>query len=318
MDQPRDTFSILSLLRSVIYALPHDSALIAEVNHLATTYNEFIRLVLKSEVKQNAELKKARANFLTTQASVVRALFSVKNLSLHVFCYIFKATFLAAVQIGFIAFTAGVNAYPSSTIQRVIDIFSFCAVSFDALGALSALTTAQTLLKVYSQADQFMQDKSYVEERMYESLFHLQTPRAPEGGRGIEQTMRVGEASRTTETDIETIRTLAGAVHAAVARLGVLDHDLKNHAIENNAALLIIIFGVICFFVSLIAFIINSQPKVVWVPTVVVVAGTTTIVLINENKGQTGRWTALISRCRTLFGFWAVGDAVAGHLREPV
>ena len=391
-----------------------------------------------------------------------------------------KAAFLVGAQIGFIAFTAGVHTNPSSTVQRIIDIFSFCAVSLDALGALSALTTAQTLLRCHSTMDQFLQDKFYLEERMYKSLRRLQKYAAggiegaetqgldaggtetemkkggivvngdvtnltiggvgalggiwgsrvhAEGGNiwiqhaegqetdsihvqrskgksthvqqggvretdarergkdtpvqgpgtgetsvrekekgtpvqgeeteergmgktvqegGIWETQRQergtesikpqeGEAGRrlvpvtefseprgtmeppaqggNEETqveewgidnqDISDIRNLITQVNCASIELGVLDHDAKKHCAYNNTALLIIILGVVCFFVALIGFIINSQPTVVWLPTLVVVSVALFIVLRNENRHYTGRWAAISSGWR---------EFVASHL----
>ena len=73
-EQPKDTssFEILSLLRSLLSTLPSDDHRTESVTRLADKYNFLIKHFLKSEVKQHAELKKARANYLTAHAGVVR------------------------------------------------------------------------------------------------------------------------------------------------------------------------------------------------------------------------------------------------------
>ena len=184
------TFEILSLLRSVLITLRSsdpDHPGKESVTRLADKYNIFIKHIQNSEVTvQNAKLKKARAKYLTSQASVVR-IFSIqwyRSFTPYTGSIV-KAAFLVGAQIGFIAFTAGSHPNPSSTIQRIIDIFSFCAVLLEALGALSALIAAQTLLKCHSTMDQFLQDRSYLEERMYEPLRRLQKYAEMRFGRGI-------------------------------------------------------------------------------------------------------------------------------------
>ena len=74
-EQMKDTssFGILSLLRLVpLNKLPSDDRRTESVTRLADKYNFLIKHFLESEVKQHAELKKARANYLTAHASVVR------------------------------------------------------------------------------------------------------------------------------------------------------------------------------------------------------------------------------------------------------
>lgn len=196
------------------------------------------------------------------------------------------------MQIGFIAFTAGVHDNPTSAVQQVINIFSFCAVSFDTLGALSALTTAQSLLQVYFKSDQCMQYKSHVEGCMQKLLSDLEQALGPDGVPG----------PMGLEKDIEQkLKNLRNDVEKSFVQFGRLNHILENHAVGSNEALLIIILGVICFFVSLITFIIDNQPKAVWVPTIVAVAIATFIVLRNENRSQTGRWNSLVLGFRKWF-----------------
>jgi hypothetical protein len=263
------------------------------VAKFAGPYRELLNIILQSKVKEHAQIKKARADYLTAQASV--------------------AAFLAAVQIGFIAFTAGVHDNPTSTVQRVIDIFSFCAVSFDALGALSALTTAQSLLQVYFKSDQCMQYKSHIEGRMHKVLSDLEQAL----GVGVE-----GEPSPTIglHKEIEEkLNNVKKDVEKNFVQVGRLNHILENHAVGSNEALLIIILGVICFFVSLITFIINNQPKAVWVPTIVAVAITTSIVLRNENRSQMGRWNSMVSGFRKWFGWmniWRSGGGKHAETRD--
>ena len=194
---------------------------------------------------------------------------------------------------GFISLTtSGMNLNPSSTVQRVIHIFSFCAISFDILGVLSALTTAQNLLQIYSAIDQFLQVKADVEGRMYQPLHDLQA-----SGRAGGETAGEG---RDSKRDIEN---LIIEVDNITLELGVLDQEMKRHANDNASALLIIFLGVICFFVSLITFIIHTQPKAVWIPTVVVVAVVIGIVLTNGNFKfhHTRRWDAIKLRVKGFF-----------------
>ena len=175
--------------------------------------------------------------------------------------------------------TSGMNLNPSSTIQEVIHIFSFCAISFDVLGVLSALTTAQNLLQIYSVMDQFIQLKADVERRMYQQLHDLQAS----GNAGGET---AGEGK-------QGIKNLIIETNNLIRDLGVLDHEMETHANDNASALLTIFLGVICFFVSLITFIINSQPKTVWISTVVAVAVVIVIVLRNGNFHHSRRWDVI-------------------------
>jgi hypothetical protein len=291
-EQPKDSsFEILSLFRSVFRKLPSDDHRAESVTRLAEKYSFLIKHFLKSDVKQHAELKKARANYLTAHASVVRLFSALPRISFQ--CFVAKAAFLAGVQMGFISLTtSGSNLNPSSTIQRVIHIFSFCAISCDILGVLSALTTAQNLLQIYSAMDQFLQIKADVEGRMYQPLHDLQAS----GHAGAET---AGEG-RGSKKDIEN---LIIEVHNITQDLGVLDHEMERHANDNASALLIIFLGVICFFVSLITFIINSQPKVVWISTVVMVAAVIGIVLSNGNFKfrHSRRWDAIKLWARGFF-----------------
>jgi hypothetical protein len=186
---------------------------------------------------------------------------------------------------GFISLTtSGTNLSPSSTVQKVIHIFSFCAISFDILGVLSALTTAQNLLQIYSAMDQFLQVKTDVEGRMYQPLLDLQAS-GHAGGEAAGAGAGLDSKRAIENLIIETLN--------ITHDLGTLDHEMERHANDNASALLIIFLGVICFFVALVTFIISSQPETVWIPTVVVVAVVIGIVLRNGNFHRTRRWDAI-------------------------
>ncbi|KAK7455893.1 hypothetical protein VKT23_010931 [Stygiomarasmius scandens] len=80
----------------------------------------------------------------------------------------------------------------------------------------------------------------------------------------------------------EAIESLAQRINAACDNLLRQNHIVEYHSAGDLGALLVIIFGVMCFFVSLLTFIIDTQPLMVWIPTIVAVAFVTSILMRNE------------------------------------
>ena len=190
---------------------------------------------------------------------------------------------------GFISFTAGQRVTRQDNpdgARRAIDFFSYCAISFDALGALFALVTARSLLKVANDANDIIQEKYHVDEAMGIVIENLQEFFI--GVRPVEAKLK--------DLAKETVPALITKSENVFKRLRRLSHIADHHLGSNYEVLSIITCGMVFFFVSLIGFMINSQPLVVWLPTVIVVALTTSLLVWKEGNHHPGKFSAIIRR----------------------
>ncbi|KAJ7176323.1 ankyrin repeat-containing domain protein [Mycena crocata] len=216
-------------------------------------YVPVVKTIMDSRMEDSTKKLKANAAYLTGLAGI--------------------ATLLSSVQIGFFPLISnpdcGTDPQPRGCeshvvfIRAVVNFFSYLALSFDALGALFALLTARSLLRVSSQAQDLMDDKYNLDGYI---LGQLENP------------------------DAELLATLQDKTDDLYGKLKRLEHIIKTHTGGPHGVLGFIMLGMICFFVALVAQVVQSQPLKFWIPFVLSVAAMIITLGGNEKRHHTNIW----------------------------
>ncbi|KAF5328506.1 hypothetical protein D9758_017321 [Tetrapyrgos nigripes] len=226
-----------AILRTLLYLIqksPNDKKL----NELAGRYRSYFNKILESKLESRLVDYRSRANYLSSQATV--------------------AAFLAGVQIGFMQFSFTEDF---TITRRVVDIFSACAIYFDVLGALFALTIAHSHLKISASTNEMLEEKDNIDGLLRHTL--------------------------------DSMKNIIGRIGKAVSNLDRQNRIVKEHSVGDLGALLVIISGVICFFVSPILYVIDTQPVLVWLPTLLAVILVAGYLMRNERKNHPGEMKSL-------------------------
>ncbi|KAK7471257.1 hypothetical protein VKT23_002665 [Stygiomarasmius scandens] len=211
-------------------------------------YTTFFTAIIEGRLDARSAAFKARAEYLTSLATV--------------------ATFLAGVQIGFIQVTSQLDS--DNLTQRVINIFSSSAICFDILGAIFALTVAHSRHEISHGANHILLEKVKINRTLGDVMVQIQKDYGPE-----EWDKRlIG-----LESMIEKLAEQVKETHRDLMRQ---DHILEKHSTGYTDVFLVIILGVLCFFVSLLGYLVHTQPQTVWIPTMIVVAVSTGQLMKNE------------------------------------
>ncbi|KAK7471254.1 hypothetical protein VKT23_002662 [Stygiomarasmius scandens] len=208
-------------------------------NDFLMKYTTFFTAIIEGRLDARSAAFKARAEYLTSLATV--------------------ATFLAGVQIGFIQVTSQLDS--ENLTQKVIDIFSSSAICFDILGAIFALTVAHSRHKISHEANHILLEKVKINRTLGDVIVQIQKDYGPE-----EWDKRlIG-----LESMIEKLAEQVKDTHRDLMRQ---DHIMEKHSTGYTDVFLVIILGVLCFFVSLLGYLVHTRPQTVWIPTMIVSTG---------------------------------------------
>jgi len=188
------------------------------------------------------------------------------------------ATFLAAVQAQIISLTYEQNG---SSLQQAVNAMSFLGLSFDIIGTAMGLISALTMQPDQQRLNQavFEATAAHAEWRTFtrelEQIAYLDKGT----GRSIpqnmmEETMRKQRDRSERRHLLEICRTKWIAEDEG--RCAEIE-DIRRVVVVGNvkgiAPLFLMALGIVSFFVSLLGFVIDTQPRVVWITTVVAVCG---------------------------------------------
>lgn len=183
---------------------------------------------------------------------------------------ILKATFLAAVQAQLIAFTYQNN---STRIQRATNAISFLGLSFDVIGTAIGLLSALTMQPDQQRLNQalFASSEAYAEwVAIARELAELELQEKLGSGRSVPLHLmqeRMAQQRQYLERTVVLNERKKNWIKQDEARTEELE-DLSRALVVGNikglAPLALMALGIICFFVGLLCFVIDTQPPVVW------------------------------------------------------
>lgn len=175
------------------------------------------------------------------------------------------------MQISFIAYAASIfpTSKANSNVQETANVFSFCALLFDVLGALFALITSGTLLLRASEAKKFTTTNQKLHDHILQALTAFTDPQ---------------EAQST----FNPLHQNSQSYHRKAQTLA---HLIDDHSQTYFDVLLVIITGVAFFFASFFLFLVSTQSFQVWLSTIVV-TGVTIVMLLYMQT----RWHPSIGR----------------------
>jgi len=212
-------------------------------------YPNLLRKLLEEGLGRRSDNLKALAAYLGNLATV--------------------AAFLAGVQIGFIQFTAGNTSFPSgfqpkpsSAGAAVTNVFSFIAISLDALGAVFAFVFADILLKRATEAGEILQKKTAMTNQLYKITQNSET--------------KLETEAHSLAGTITSYSTDAGQLLRQVDKFCTNDKTLRT---ASYIPITVVAIGMLFFFGSLFMFLCTTQIAWVWAP-VVVTAGAIAAVLV--------------------------------------
>jgi len=167
------------------------------------------------------------------------------------------ATFLGGVQVSLVAFSATIAA--SSVVHHIVYFFSYCGLSFNAFGAIFALFTSGSLLSTTSKAKALTSEE--LDEEVKHQLVAFENLCDKDKGKATAQ-LQLNEEMRKC---FEEFSSSCQRKHDKVKRLAfVIDHHLR----DVFEVIWVIIAGVIFFFISLITFIVGTQPSGILVSSI--------------------------------------------------
>ncbi|KAF8800308.1 hypothetical protein BYT27DRAFT_7200210 [Phlegmacium glaucopus] len=270
-------------LQTVIQTLVNDdddSKTEKQVNLLSdslSSYMEFLNYLIESRLPERAGSLQARAISLVVLAGVAIVLGVLQLLTL---------TFMAV---------AATERNESDIVGRVINIFAFCGVSFDALGTMFTLWTFRSLFLTISKIEKIVLENQNLNAKIHFTLDTFSEVAASSSEQPSHSPRHI--STKKNLVDLFTDFQQSSAKHHRKAR--GLVHLIDDHlpVEKDSIALAIVAAGLLFFFVSLFCFIISSQPPSVWVSTTVVVVVTFIILRIILGHQQPGFWR-LINRER--------------------
>ena len=247
-----------------------DKALLEDLRRAS---GDFLEYVHDARWRERIESFNAKANYLSSLATVV---------CYHSLCQRYpslfldtQSTFLGAVQITFIAYSATVAL--NGTIGQVVNFFSYCAMSFDAFGAISSLFTSGSLLSTTSQA-KALASQALDDETRYQLVAFIKLCNHRDASKKLQlnKNMRMCFKKFSGDCDLK---------YEEAKRLAfVIDHHLR----KVFEAIWVIIAGVVFFFISFITFIIGTQPEDIFVSSIAVVGVTAIVLLYRQARRHPG------------------------------
>ena len=165
-----------------------------------------------------------------------------------------QATFLAAIQAQFLSFTIDntANHAEAPTSQKVINAFSYAGVLLDVLGACSALTSALAL--------------------------------RPDGVKISQVIDRYSRCRRLNPSGLspQEVRYWRMEVDESGRELRTICKGLVKSSLKGQLCTFCMEMGVLFFVVSLMTLVSSTQPKFVWVFTLVILSIWTAVGLISD------------------------------------
>jgi len=185
------------------------------------------------------------------------------------------ATFLAAVQAQLISFTYQNNDTP---LGKAANIFSFIGLSFDILGTATGLISAMTLqpdnARIQEAALQAEQSLSAWKELAGE-LQSINVEDRAFQGRSMTKEMfseiqQKQQARRRRKTILDSqMKAWEAEEEKRSKQLDELRVNVVVGNVKGFAPLMMMTLGILCFFVGMLCFVISSQPRSVWISTLV-------------------------------------------------
>jgi hypothetical protein len=221
-----------------------------------------------------------------------------------------QATFLAAVQAQLISFTYESNETP---LQQGVNAVSFIGLAFDVIGTATGLISALTLSPSSARIhDAVMraEESLAIWRELTEELTNINLEERTFSGRSIPreffQEHMAKQRERVQRKSVLDARMKTWEVEeeSRVKHLDDLRALMKAGKIKGWAPLMMMAIGIICFFLGLLGFVVDSQPRTVWVPTVCVVLVSVLALPLDAMNLQLERYNP-----RKIFGKWVIGMA---------
>lgn len=184
-----------------------------------------------------------------------------------------QSAFLASVQIGFIAFTSGTGQDRSANVGPVwsaLNFFSFSSLFLDAFSAFFSLLFAQQLSQRLDVCHSLMDDKK---------AFDIKSAHFG---------MLIKNKKATEARDFFAEHNLSESMEALIDKLkSIRNNEALHRPIFGERVVIATILASILFFaVGLVIFIRITQPKDVWLSTVVVSSVAAFALIVNDIQSR--------------------------------
>ncbi|KAJ3528276.1 hypothetical protein NMY22_g9478 [Coprinellus aureogranulatus] len=181
------------------------------------------------------------------------------------------SAFLASVQIGFIAFTAGTAEDRSANIGPVwsaLNFFSYSSLFLDTLSAFFSLLFAQSLAQRLDACRSFQEQKKEYDVKV----------------------ARFGTLFR--DTKMEALQFFKDhklyAMHCFIAQLRNVRTEESLHLplVQERVVVGTILSSILSFAIGVLIFIVHTQPRNVWVATVVFSFAASILLIYNNSRAS--------------------------------